>query len=158
VVTGISEHKILEINSNQKQDKLLTPGRRRPNQKCPVMSQFDSFRVDHVKRLVQSFYDRNDPPLIENVFEKLKQEIQGEEEALRRQGITPKPFKCSTRSFRRFIKSIGFKYGNINMRDVILMRDDIVSKRFKYIEALRTNRNSDNPLPIIYTGWLVERV
>jgi len=47
------------------------------------------------------------------------------------------------------MRSTGFKYGNIDDRHVILTRDDIVAKRFKYLEALRINGAEANPLPII---------
>jgi len=54
------------------------------------------------------------------------------------------------------LRKIGFRFGRINNRDVILQRSDIVAKRFEYLKAIRENRRSLNPKPIIYTDetWI----
>ena len=92
------------------------------------------------------------PPLLGQVFKDLKKEIGEEQEHQRAAGRRIKPFECSINTFRKLMHNIGFHYGKINNRDVILMRDDIVAKRWNYLEALRKNQASANPKPIIYTS------
>jgi len=79
VVIGLHMIKIYQIQNNHKREDITTAGKKRPNKHCPVMSQYDSIRIDHTKQLVLSYYARNIPPLIRDVFENLKKQIAEED-------------------------------------------------------------------------------
>lgn len=60
------------------------------------------------------------------------------------------PFPGSKQTLRRTLKEMGFKYGRLNEREYVMQRPDIVAHRAKFLKIMRKNRQSTNPLPVIY--------
>jgi transposase len=147
-VLGIHENTVRKVLSNWKSDDMCTPGVKRPNRKEPVMDRFDGFRVEQAKRIIQESYKRQVAPLLDNIFQEFLKQVREEEERERLTGADIVTFKCSLKTFSKFLKKIGFRYGKINDRDVILQRSDIVAKRFEYLTAIRANRRLESPNPI----------
>jgi len=153
--TGVHLNTVKKVLQNWKNNAISTPGLKR-SRKSPVMEQFDTFRVEHVKRVIAEYYARNIPPLLSTIFNDLVAQIREEENGRRLRGETFTPFHCSLYTFRKLLHKIGFKFGKINNRDVILQRPDIVARRYEYLSAMRHNRRLDNPKPVIYTDetWI----
>jgi len=154
-VTGVHVNTVKKVLQNWKSNAIVTPGVKR-SRKSPVMEQFDNFRVENVKRVIADFYRKNTPPFLSDIFKELVKQIREEENGRRLQGETVTSFRCSLYTFRKLLHKIGFKFGKINNRDVILQRPDIVARRYDYLLAMRQNRRSDNPKPVVYTDetWI----
>lgn len=89
-------------------------------------------------------------PYFADIFKEFKTKVAENNNLRQSNGEVFKPFTCSEWTFRKILRKLGYKYGKINMRDAILIRPDIVTWRGKYLNALRKNKLSQNPMKIIY--------
>lgn len=120
------------------------------------MCQIDSFKADQIKRIIQKYYADNKPPLACDIFKTFMDQVRSEEElVLRNTGRAAVPFISHEKTFRKILHTLGFKYGRINTRDILLMRPQIVSWRGKYLSEMLKNRNSLEPMEVV---WLDGKV
>ena len=150
-ILGVNSGSVKQAVGNYKSNSIKTPGKRRIRP-TPVMDQFDAFRMDHIKRIIQNFYKENRAPTLDLLYNKLISDVREEEEARVQKGETVTVFKCSKWSLRKMIRQLGFRFSTIDKRAVILMRPDIVAKRYPFLLELKRNRESPNPKCVIYTG------
>ncbi|XP_035716534.1 uncharacterized protein LOC110841924 isoform X1 [Folsomia candida] len=149
-ILGIGERTVYQTMENYKTNSIKTPGKKRIRP-TPVMDQFDDFRTEHVKRIIHQFYANNQAPTMHNVYTKLMEEVKEEEDGRIARGETLTAFKCSKWTLRKLIKQLGFRFKTVDKRAVILMRSDIVQKRYEYLSVMIKNRQSENPKCVVYT-------
>lgn len=148
-VTTASPGVISKVLSSARSGTIATPGKYR-NRKSQIMCQIDSFKADQIKRIIQKSYADNKPPLASDIHKTFMDQVKTEEELLRTTGKAVVPFTCHEKTFRKILHTLGFKYGRINTRDVLLMRPQIVTWRGKYLSEMRKNRNSPEPMEIVW--------
>jgi hypothetical protein len=138
-----------QIIKNFKQGQIKTPSRKHPR-KPAVMGQLDALKIEILKKTVQSFFSENRAPTLDDVYKRFLERMEADSAATRT------AFRCSPKTLRRILRSVGFKFGKIDLRSVILQRNDIVAKREEYLRIMRSNRNSPNPKPIVWTDetWI----
>lgn len=154
-VSSIHDKTIRGVLANWRKGMAMsTPGQHHRAQPFRVQCKIDSFRADQIKRIIMTMYAQNIPPLAADIYKTFMDQVKAEEEHQRTtSGEDVIPFKCSEKTFRLILHRLGFKFGRINTRDVLLMRLDIVNWRGKNISEMRKNRQSEQPMKVI---WLDE--
>lgn len=147
--TSLGKRAVKKVLENVRTGNIKTPGKTRT---LPLtkQGQIDKFNGDIIKRIIQGYYKRNEAPFVRDVhrdFESRMTETVRDEDGSEREVPT---FKCSEKTFRKILRRLGFKFGKINLRDAVLMKPEIVNWRGKFLNALRKNKNSTNPMPVIY--------
>lgn len=148
---GVGEMAIRRTLQNYLLTSINTPGKKR-KRVGSVMKQFDQFRCDHVRKIIVEYYKNNVAPTAQMIYDKMIEDVAEEERNRGAAGETITPFTCSMQTFRKVLVKLGFKFGTINKRAVILMRADVMAKRKQYLQILKDNKNSASPRCVIYTG------
>jgi len=124
---------------------------------------FDNFDKSTVRNILTKSYEEGRVitfPELYNEFMRVKEETRNEEIRLKR--LHPElpevgeTFTCCLKTFKKFVKLLGYKYGKIDTRASIIQRPDIVQWRGRYLRRLRENAASENPKKIIYSDetWI----
>lgn len=150
-ILGLGTVSVYQTLQNYKVNQIVTPGHKRIHP-TPVLDQFDQFRIEHLNNVIQAFYQQNLAPTLDMVYKKLIQDVREEENGRILRGEDVTVFKCSKWSLRKIIRQLGFRFKTINKRAVILLRMDIVARRWEYLTIMKQNRESPNPKCVIYTG------
>lgn len=60
------------------------------------------------------------------------------------------PYTISAKTFAKVLKDMGFYYGKIDKRVALLMRQDILAWRGRYLKALRENQLRTSPFKVTF--------
>lgn len=140
-----------KVLANFKTGTIETPGNPRnrvvrPHKQC----QIDKFYADMIRTIIQDIYSAQRPPFANEIYITFKRKVLETENTRRISGEQVTPFTCHEKTFRKILRRLGYRYGKIETRDVLLMRPQIVMWRDKYLNALKKNRASENPKKVIY--------
>lgn len=117
------------IDKYEKKQPIKTPSRKRKVRHCRVQDMVDSFDHDYIKRLIQGYYNKGTPALFTNIYN----------DFMAYKTEAEPGFKCGHQTFSRILHRIGFKYGKINQRAVLIQREDNTMTRGKYLKRIRKN-------------------
>lgn len=146
---SLEERTIQKVLASWRSGTIETPGKKRKVRPHKQI-QIDSFYADMIKRIIQDIYARQRSPFVDDIFKEFKAGVLVQEQTRRESGEDVIPFTCHEKTFRKILHRLGFKYGRIQTRDVLLMRPRIVMWRSKYLNILRKNAKSPNPKKVIY--------
>ena len=91
-----------------KEERPRSPGKKRPNRK--KFTKLDSFDLSVIRRIIHSFYSRNESPTLTKVLKKLKEEIN---------------FLYGRTHLFRLLKTLGFKYKKRGRESILNERSDL---------------------------------
>jgi hypothetical protein len=156
---GITERTITRINERWRKNAIMTPGKNR-KRICPAQAMIDSFDQDKIRTIISDYYKKGKPPLLEHIYNDFllcKAASNSVQEALfERHGDLVSPpdpdFSISKATFSIVLRKMGFKYGRIDTRAIVLQKPDIVSWRGRYLKRLKKNEAATGPnkLNVIY--------
>ncbi|XP_045784178.1 uncharacterized protein LOC123880225 [Maniola jurtina] len=114
-----------------------TPGKKRKGGKKKI--NLDSFDLEVIRNKIKEFYTvKKEIPTLRKLLHTLREDID---------------FNGSRESWRLILKNIGFDFVKCQSKRTILMeRHDIKIQRFRYLERLKKNRESQQPdkLDVVY--------
>ena len=90
-----------------------TPGKKCPNRK-EALSKVDDFDLGAIRRVIHSFYSRNESPTVAKIFKKLKEDLNF-------------PYEATTLSI--IIKKLGFRYKRRSRESIFYDRSDLIEWR-----------------------------
>ena len=111
----------------------------RPNRK--KFTKLDSFDLSVIRRIIHSFYSRNESPTLTKLLKKLKEEIN---------------FPYGRTHLFRLLKTLGFKYKKRGRESILNKRSDLIMWRESFLRRIREVREKEPQREIVYTDetWL----
>jgi hypothetical protein len=149
---GIGMRTITTVNQRWRNNAIMTPNKNR-KRICPAQTRVDSFDQDKIRTIISNYYKQGKPPLLDLIYKDFlicKAASNSVQEALyERHGNLVSPpdpeFSISKATFSIVLRKMGFKYGRIDTRAVVLQKPDIVSWRGRYLKRLRRNEAATGP-------------
>ena len=92
-----------------KEERPRSPGKKRPNRK--KFTKLDSFDLSVIRRIIHSFYGRNESPTLTKLLKKLKEEIN---------------FPYGRTHLFRLLKTLGFKDKKRGRESILNERSDLI--------------------------------
>ena len=122
-----------------KEERPRSPGKKRPNRK--KFTTLDSFDLSVIRRIIHSFYSRNESPTLTKLLKKLKEEIN---------------FPYGRTNLFRLLKTLGFKYKKRGRESILNERSDLIMWRESFLRRIREVREKEPQSEIVYTyeTWL----
>jgi len=155
-IAGVAKKTLISIKKEWHEKSCVTGSKPVVQPKRKILT-FDSFDKMTVRNLLTKSYEEGKVitfPELYQQFMRVKEETRQEE--LRLKAMHPEfpevngPFTCCLKTFKRFVKLLGYKYGKIDTRASIIQRPDIVQWRGRYLRRLRENSASEKPKKLIY--------
>ena len=130
---------ISTIKRIMKEVRPRSPGKKRPNRK--KFTKLDSFDLSVIRRIIHSFYSRNESPTLTKRLKKLKEEIN---------------FLYGRTHLFRLLKTLGFKYKKRGRESILNERSDLIMWRESFLRRIREVREKEPQREIVYTDetWL----
>ena len=130
---------ISTIKRIMKEERPRSPGKKRPNRK--KFTKLDSFDLSVIRRIIHSFYSRNESPTLTKLLKKLKEEIN---------------FPYGRTHLFRLLKTLGFKYKKRGRESILNERSDLIMWREPFLRRIREVREKEPQREIVYTDetWL----
>ena len=122
-----------------KEGRPRSPGKKRPNRK--KFTKLDSFDLSVIRRIIHSFYSRNESPTLTKLLKKLKEEIN---------------FPYGRTHLFRLLKTLGFKYKKRGRESIPNERSDLIMWRESFLRRIREVREKEPQRETVYTDetWL----
>ena len=95
-----------------KEERPRSLGKKRPNRK--KFTKLDSFDLSVIRRIIHSFYSRNESPTLTKLLKKLKEEIS---------------FPYGRTHLFRLLRTLGFKYKKRGRESILNERSDLIMWR-----------------------------
>ena len=89
-----------------------------------------------IRRIIHSFYSRNESPTLTKVLKKLKEEIN---------------FRYGRTHLFRLLKTLGFKYKKRGRESILNERSDLIMWRESFLRRIREVREKEPQREIVYT-------
>lgn len=127
------------IKDKEDEERPRTPGKKRPNRK--KFSKLDEFDLSVIRRIVHSFYARNEGPTLKKLLKKLKEEI---------------GFPYGRTHLYELLKTMGFKYKKRGREGIVNERSDLIVWRESFLRHIKDVREKEPEREIVYTDetWL----
>ena len=106
-----------------KKERPRSPGKKRPNRK--KFTKLDSFDLSVIRRIIHSFYSRNESPTLTKLLKKLKEEIN---------------FPCGRTHLFRLLKTLGFKYKKRGRESILIERSDLIMWRESFFKTYQRSQ------------------
>ena len=121
------------------EERPRSPGKKRPNRK--KFTKLDSFDLRVIRRIIHSFYSRNESPTLTKLLKKLKEEIN---------------FQYRRTHLFRLLKTLGFKYKKRGRESILNERSHLIMWRESFLRRIREVREKEPQREIVYTDktWL----
>ena len=112
-----------------KEERPRSPGKKRPNRK--KFTKLDSFDLSVIRRIIHSFYSRNESPTLTKLLKTLKEEIN---------------FSYGRTHLFRLLKTLGFKYKKRDRESILNERSDLIMLFKTYQRSQRKRASERNSL------------
>ena len=99
-------------------------------------TKLDSFDLSVIRRIIHSFYSRNESPTLTKFLKKLKEEIN---------------FPYGRTHLFRLLKTLGFKYKKRGRESILNERSDLIMWRESFLRRIREVREKEPQREIVYT-------
>ncbi|XP_045784542.1 uncharacterized protein LOC123880459, partial [Maniola jurtina] len=137
-LTGVSSSTIRRIVGEGRANGgvFSTPGKRRKRGKKKI--NLDSFDLEVIRNKIKEFYTvKKEIPTLRKLLQTLREDID---------------FNGGRESLRLILKNIGFDFVKCQSKRTILMDHDIKIQKFRYLECMKKNRESQQPdkLDVVY--------
>jgi len=157
-ITGVSPLTMKNVRKEWTEKSCVTGGKPKVQPKRKLLT-FDSFDKSTVKNILTKSYEEGRVmTFIELYNELMRVKAETRQEEIRLKALHPEfpevgePFTCCLKSFKRFVKLLGYTYAKIDTRAGIIQRPDIVEWRGRYLRHLRENAAKETPKKLIYLG------
>jgi hypothetical protein len=111
-------------------DGAASPKKRGPKSQRIITDDFDRCAI---RRIITSMYEAKQWPTVASIYDRVRTEL---------------GFTGSQSTFRKLLKSMGYKYSKRNTRSLVKERPDIIAKRHEYLLQMKQIRQL--PCPVLY--------
>ena len=122
-----------------KEERPRSPGKKKPNR--TKFTKLDSFDLSVIRRIIHSFYSRNESPTLTKLLKKLKEEIN---------------FPYGRTHLFRLLKTLGFKYKKRGRESILNERSDLIMWRESFLRRIREVREKDPERNSLYRRNMVK--
>src|SRR5258705_642312 len=92
--------------------------------------------MSNIRRVVYSMYAEGRHPSVDTILHRLRQDDVG--------------FQGKTWSLKKVLRKLGFRYGRMDNRIVLLEKPDIAVRRIQFLRRLKENAALPEPRYVVY--------
>ena len=160
LVTNIQYYTVLRLVKLHEEGGTFEETERKPYV-SQLQKKLEKIDLRAIDRIIKSYYAKNVSPLLNDIYSEFISTVREEElKAAEEMGPVsgddeeslPPLFSCSKETFRQLLHKLGYVYGKLDTRAVILKDERIVRLRHKYLTRIRQNDalGEDKKRPVIF--------
>lgn len=137
---GVSVGTVWNIKRElKKTGTVVTPGKHRKQKARFSALKCDSFALAAIRRLVHSFFMRNEPPTLDKVKRAMDQD-----DSLPR---------VARSTLHRILKKVGFRFKKRSRQSLLIEREDLILWRHRYLREIKQFREEGRPIFYLDETW-----
>ena len=166
LVTNLNYDTVLRIVRTYEQEGKFEAAGRKPYV-SKLQKRLEKIDLTVIDEIIKGYYKQNKDPVLNEIYHAFVTKVREDElrvaEAIgpvngEADESLPPLFSCSKESFRSLLHKLGYVYGKLNTRSVILQDERIVRLRYKYLKRIRENDalgSKQHPVVYLDETWQV---